>query len=96
MITLFIFIGLVPFLWGHICFGQENSTQHQHHRGLYLKIHGGANFLDGGHLEDMIDSNEIYYEKVNSPTTRSPFFWDLAGEIGYSLGKFSWYEYPKG
>ncbi len=58
-------------------------------KGFYLKISSGANFFDGGDFNTMIDSNVTFYKNLNAPINKTPFFWSLGGEFGYSVGRFS-------
>lgn len=64
--------------------------------GLYLKITGGANFLNGGDFKELIKNNEIYYTSRNNESTQTniytskhPFFPGFSGEIGYHFGKIA-------
>lgn len=64
--------------------------------GLYLKITGGANFLNGGDFKELIKNNEIYYTSRNNEsaqtniyTSKHPFFLGVTGEIGYHFRKIA-------
>ncbi|UCH94552.1 MAG: outer membrane beta-barrel protein [Candidatus Aminicenantes bacterium] len=64
--------------------------------GLYLKITGGANFLNSGDFKELIKNNEIYYStrndesaQTNIYTSKHPFFWGFVGEMGYDFGKIA-------
>ncbi|MCP5106753.1 MAG: hypothetical protein GY950_25435 [bacterium] len=59
--------------------------------GIYVKVFGGIDFLNGGDFNTLIDTNEPFYRELYNPskTRKAPFFWSLGGEIGYTIGKFS-------
>lgn len=54
--------------------------------GLYLKLYGGANFLNGGDFSHMIRNNERNNEDLLS-TKKLPFYTDFGGELGYDFGR---------
>lgn len=55
-------------------------------KGLYLKIYGGANVLNGGDFRHLIKTNELNNEDL-SETNKSPFYKGFGGELGYDFGK---------
>ena len=73
----------------------ENSR-----RGLYVKLIGGLNFLNGGDFGDMIQIREKHMERMDEfykglnlenpfSIEKSPFFWGFGAEIGYHHDKFA-------
>jgi len=54
--------------------------------GFYLKLYGGANFLNGGDFSHMIRTNERDNEDLLS-TKKLPFYTDFGGELGYDFGR---------
>ncbi len=54
--------------------------------GLYLKLYGGANVLNGGDFSHMIRNNERNNENLLS-TKKLPFYTDFGGELGYDFGR---------
>ncbi|MCX6582395.1 MAG: hypothetical protein NT166_19660 [Candidatus Aminicenantes bacterium] len=55
---------------------------------FYLKVAGGAEFLNGGDYSRMTDTNERSNENL-SKTRKIPFYWSYGGELGYSFKRFS-------
>jgi len=78
-------------------FGKLESGKKKRKKiGLYLKIRGGAGFLDGGDYNNFIESSRDYYgnliEQYNwtdVSMTESPFFKEIGAEIGYSFNRFA-------
>jgi hypothetical protein len=56
--------------------------------GLYLKLYGGANFLNGGDFSDLVRTTERNNDDFLS-TGKSPFYSDFGGELGYDFGKIA-------
>jgi hypothetical protein len=59
--------------------------------GFYTAFYGGAEFLNGGDFDRMIDINEPFYANLDNPslTHTVPFFRSFGIETGYNLGRFA-------
>ncbi len=55
---------------------------------FYLKVTGGADFLNSGDFGRMNDTNASNNENL-SKIKKNAFFWSYGGELGYSFKRFS-------
>lgn len=70
---------------------QKRMVLRRERAGFYTTIYGGAEFLDGGDFDKMIDIDEPLYANLDnpSPTHTFPIFRSVGIEAGYNFGRFA-------
>lgn len=82
-----ILIILIPVIACFCPFHLSGSSRMRKGR-FYLKVTGGADFLNSGDFGRMIDTNASNNENL-SKIKKNAFFWSYGGELGYSFKRFS-------
>lgn len=70
---------------------RKKEALNRERAGVYLKLIGGAEFLNAGDFDTMIETNEAVYANLDnpSPTATSSFYRTLGLELGYGFGNMS-------